>query len=142
MDNNKYFVIFGGGGVRGISYCGAYKALLENNIKFTGFAGSSIGAVFAVLISVGYTYQETYEMLAEVGFEMFRDINIDFKKEIAFSKGNIFLDWIREKIEKKFYKDQYRKGKNLPVRFCDIKQKLIIFAVDLTNLKFREFVMH
>ena len=24
-----YFIIFGGGGIRGISYCGAYKALKE-----------------------------------------------------------------------------------------------------------------
>ncbi len=140
MKENKYFIIFGGGGIRGISYCGAYKALLENNIKVTGYAGSSIGAVYASLSAVGYTYDEIFEILSNAGFEMFIDINVGFKKkEVAISKGNIFLDAVREYIEKKYYKENYQKGKMPPVRFCDIKEKLIIYSVDLTNLKFKEF---
>ncbi len=135
---DKYFAIFGGGGVRGLCYCGAYKALLENNIEFTGYAGSSIGAVFACLIALGYSYEETYELLSETGFEMFRDINMSFK-EIAFSKGEVFLDWMREKIEQKFYGPDYKKDKMPPVKFCDLKTKLIIYSVDLTNMKFKEF---
>ena len=51
MKESEYFIIFGGGGIRGLSYCGAYKALLEHHIKPTGYAGSSIGAVFASLIA-------------------------------------------------------------------------------------------
>lgn len=137
--NNKYFAIFGGGGVRGIAYCGAYKVLAENNIELTGCAGSSIGAVFASLLSVGYDYKEIYEILAETGFEMFIDINIVFKKEVAFSKGNIFYDWIKEKIERKFYGENYKKGLMRPVTFSDIKKRLIIYSVDLTNMKFNEF---
>lgn len=136
---NEYFIIFGGGGVRGLCYCGAYKALLEQNIYPTGFAGSSIGAVFASLIAIGYSYSETYELLSETSFELFRDININFKKEIAFSKGEIFLDWMREKIEQKFYGKNYKKDKLEPVKFRDIKEKLIIYSVDLINMKFKEF---
>ena len=56
--DNEYFVIFGGGGVRGVSYCGAHKALIERNIDFSGYSGSSIGAVYAGLLSVGYNYKE------------------------------------------------------------------------------------
>ncbi len=137
--NNKYFIIFGGGGVRGLCYCGAYKALLENNIQPTGFAGSSIGAVFAGLIALGYSFDEIYEILSDTGFKVLRDLNFGFKKEIAFSKGEVFLDWMREKLEQKFYGDKYQKGKMLPVKFGDIKEKLIIFSVDLTNMKFKEF---
>ncbi len=139
QSNNKYFVIFGGGGIRGLCYCGAYKALVENNIEITGYAGSSIGAVFASLIACGYDYKETYKILSDTGFDMFRDLNLGFKKEIAFSKGEVFLEWIREKIEQKFYGVTYRKGKMPPVNFCDIKTKLIIYSVDLTNMKFKEF---
>lgn len=140
MENNKYFVIFGGGGIRGLCYSGAYKALNENNISITGVAGSSIGAVFASLLSIGYDGEEIYEFLAETGFEMFIDFNVGFKNnEVAFSKGNIFLDWIREKIEQKYYGEKYEKGKAAPVRFRDIDKKLIIYSVDLTNLKFKEF---
>ncbi len=140
IDNKKkYFAIFGGGGIRGIAYCGAYKALLENNIEITGLAGSSIGAVFASLIAVGYSYDEVYEFLLSTGFDMFKDININFKKEPAISKGNVFYDWIKEKIEKKFYGNDYKKGEMEPVKFKDIEQKLVIYSVDLTNLKYKEF---
>lgn len=136
---NEYFVIFGGGGVRGVSYCGAYKALLEHNINLTGYAGSSIGAVFATLTAVGYSWEESFELLAGAGFEMFIDINMDFKKELAISKGKIFLDWIKDKIEKKFYGEEYKKDKMPPVKFGDIKKKLIIYSTDITNLQFKEF---
>ena len=33
MLENTYFAIFGGGGIRGLAYSGAFKALKENNIK-------------------------------------------------------------------------------------------------------------
>ncbi len=139
MKDNEYFAIFGGGGIRGICYCGAYKAIMENNIKLTGYAGSSIGAVFASLIALNYTYDEVYEILAKTGFEMFIDINIDFKKDLAISKGKIFYDWIKEQLERKYYGEIYEKDKMPPVKFCDIKNKLVIYSVDLTNLKFKEF---
>ena len=141
MKQSDYFIIFGGGGIRGLCYCGAYKALLEHNIKPTGFAGSSIGAVFASLVALGYSFEEIYEILSNTGFEMFIDINVGFKKKdiAALSKGNIFLEWIREKIEKKFYGDNYKKGEVKPVTFGDIDKKLILYSVDLTNLKFKEF---
>lgn len=139
MLKHKYFAIFGGGGIRGISYCGAYKALQENNIDLTGCAGSSIGAVFASLISVGYNYDEIYEIVGNIGVGLLKDINIDLKKEVGFSKGNIFLEWMREVIEKKYYGENYEKNKMRPVLFSDIKSNLIIYSVDLTNLKFKEF---
>ncbi len=136
---SEYFIIFGGGGVRGISYCGAYKALTENNINMTGCAGSSIGAVFASLLVIGYDCEEIFEMLSNTGFGLFKDINFDLTKEISFSKGNIFYDWIKEKIEKKFYNENYVKNEVKPVVFSDLDTNLIIFSVDLTNLKFKEF---
>lgn len=139
VDFKKYFAIFGGGGIRGISYCGAYRALLENNIQLTGCAGSSIGAVFASLLAIGYNTDEIYEILSNTGFEMFIDLNIDIKKEIAFSKGKIFYEWIKEKIEKKYYGETYKKNEVPPVTFKMLDYNLIIYSTDLTNLSFKEF---
>ncbi len=139
MNKNEYFIIFGGGGIRGLAYSGAYKALIENNIVMTGCAGSSIGAVFASLLIVGYSYDEIYELLESTGFSLFKDINIDITKEIALSKGNIFYDWIKEKIEKRFYGNAYIKGEIKPVTFADVERKLLIYSVDLTNMKYKEF---
>ncbi|MBQ2983512.1 MAG: patatin-like phospholipase family protein [Candidatus Gastranaerophilales bacterium] len=135
----NYFAIFGGGGIRGISYCGAYKALLENDIRLTGCAGSSIGAVFATMYTLGYSYDEIYEIFSNTGFDLFIDLNITLKQELALSKGNRFLDWMRDKIEAKFYKQNYKKGSMKPVTFGDIKEKLVIYSIDLTNMKFKEF---
>lgn len=139
MTKNEHFAIFGGGGIRGLAYCGAYKALEEYDIRLTGCAGSSIGAVFATLLAIGYSYSEIYKILSDVSYEMFIDINMDIKKELAISKGKIFLEWIREKIEKKFYGTNYQKGEMPPVKFSDLKSTLIIYSVDLTNSKFHEF---
>ena len=127
MIKNEHFAIFGGGGIRGLAYCGAYKALEEHNIQLSGCAGSSIGSVFATLLSIGYSYSEIYKILSDVSFDMFIDINMDIKKELAISKGKIFLEWIREKIEKKFYGISYKKGEMPPVKFSDLKSTLIIF---------------
>ena len=66
MNAHEYFAIFGGGGIRGLAYCGAYKAMLEHNIKLTGCAGSSIGSVFATLLSIGYTYEEIFNILSVI----------------------------------------------------------------------------
>ena len=139
MIKNEHFAIFGGGGIRGLAYCGAYKALEEHGIKLSGYAGSSIGSVFAALLAVGYDYKEIFEMLSNVSFEIFIDINMDLKKELAISKGKIFFEWIKEKIEKKFYGNNYKKGEMPAVKFADLKPTLIIYSVDLTNLKFHEF---
>ena len=139
MNKRDYFAIFGGGGIRGLAYCGAYKALLENNINLTGYAGSSIGAVFATLLALKYNYDEIYEILSNTGLAMFIVLNLDLKKEIAVSKGNIFYDWIKEKIERKFYQENYKKGQNEPVTFFDIKENLIVYSVNLTTMKFMEF---
>ena len=98
----KYNCIFGGGGVRGMCYIGALKALKELKIEINAIAGSSVGAVFAALLAAGYNEEEIKELFFDFNFNMFRDININiFNTDISFSKGEIFLDWLREKIGKK-----------------------------------------
>ena len=54
----KYTVIFGGGAIRGVAYLGALKALNEFDIEIGTLAGSSVGAVFAGLLAVGYKNDE------------------------------------------------------------------------------------
>lgn len=139
MMENEYFVIFGGGGVRGVSYVGALRSLLENNIKITGYAGSSIGAVFATLCALGFSLNEIQEAFYGINVEFFKDINFDFKNQIALSKGEYFLEWMRSKIEERFYGESYKKGEMPPVRFRDLKSELVIYSCDLTNSKYNEF---
>ncbi len=127
----KYNCIFGGGGIRGMAYIGAIKALDELGIELDSIAGSSVGAVFASFLSVGYDYNEIKEIFFDFGINMFRDLNINlFNNDISISKGEIFLEWLREKIGKKVYKDNYI---NQKVRFKDIKKDLYILTIDLNT---------
>ena len=103
----EYTCIFGGGAVRGMSYVGALKALEKIGIYPTTIAGSSVGAVVAGLLAVGYNAEELVEVFMQVNFELFRDIHFGFGKDFAISKGGIFLDWLRELIEKKYYGENY-----------------------------------
>ncbi len=135
----KYFVIFGGGGIRGIAYCGAYNALIKNDVQISGLAGSSIGAVFAVLLSLKYSGYEIFEIFSDTGVGLFTDLNFGVKNEIAVSKGQKFYDWIKTYIEQKFYGSSYKKGQMPPVTFKDIEKNLVIYAVDLAKMQFKEF---
>ena len=136
--NIKYNCVFGGGGVRGICYVGAVQALEECDIELNSIAGSSVGAVFAMLYAIGYSACEIKKFFMDFNFNMFRDININiFDGDISLSKGEIFLDWLREKIERKYYGSSYQKGNNTPVRFKDIEKNLSILTLDInTNTPF------
>lgn len=129
----KYTCIFGGGAVRGLAYIGAVKALRELQIDVDTYAGSSVGSIIAALLAAGFSTEELKSTIFGVNFELFKDIHFSINKDFALSKGNIFTEWIREAIEKKFYGDDYKKGKNKPVTFKDIKSNLIILTTDLST---------
>lgn len=141
VNNNslRYSCIFGGGAVRGMAYVGIVKALEELKINPQTIAGSSVGAIFAGLFSLGYNAEELKEIFMQVNFELFKDIHFGFGKDFAISKGEIFLEWLRELIEKKYYGENYKKEGNEPVTFADIDKNLVVITTDLTNFKYKEF---
>jgi len=142
MNNNKsleYTCVFGGGAVRGVCYVGAAKALEEIGIVPKTIAGSSVGAVFAGLMALDYNAKEIKDIFMHINFELFKDIHFGFGRDFALSKGEIYLDWLRELIEQKYYGESYVKGENPPVTFKDLQKNLIIITTDLTNFKYKEF---
>lgn len=138
-DAYKYTCIFGGGAIRGVAYVGALKALDELGVEIQTLAGSSVGSIIASLLAVGYTTDEIYEIIIGVNFDLFRDIHFGFGKTFALSKGEVFIEWLREVIEKKFYGENYKKGENPSVKFKDLDKDLVIITTDLTNFKCKEF---
>lgn len=128
----RYNCIFGGGGVRGMCYIGALKAIEELNIEIGSIGGSSVGAVFAALLAAGYNESEIKELFFNFNFNMFRDININiFNNDLSISKGEIFLDWLRETIGKKVLNEKYKEGSK--VRFKDLKKDLHILTLDINT---------
>lgn len=136
---NTYTCLFGGGAVRGISYIGAVKAFEELNIKIDTLGGSSVGSILAAMISVGYCADEIKEIFSEVNFNLFKDISLGISPLFAVSKGEVFLEWIREIIEKKFYGENYKKGSNKAVTFSDLDKDLVIITTNLSDFECKEF---
>ena len=141
MENNslKYTCLFGGGAIRGAAHVGAIKALEELSIRPVNLAGSSVGAIVAAMLALGYTAKEIKEVFLEVNFDLFRDIQLGLGPKFALSKGEVFLEWIRDLIEKKYYGDNYEKGKNKAVTFNDIEKNLVVITTDISNFSCKEF---
>lgn len=142
MKNNnslKYTCLFGGGAIRGAAYVGTMRALEELGINPHTVAGSSVGSVIAGLIAVGYTADELDEVFIKFNFEMFRDVQLSLGPKFALSKGELFLEWIRDLIEEKFYGEKYKKGSHKAVTFKDIEKDLIIITTDLSSFETKEF---
>lgn len=135
----KYTCLFGGGAIRGAGHVGVLRAFDELGIECNSYGGSSVGSIFAALRIVGYTTKELEEIFLAVNFELFRDISFGFSGKFALSKGEVFLDWFRELIEKKFYADAYDKGNNPPVKFKDLDKNLYIIATNMKNFTCCEF---
>ena len=66
-------LVLSSGGLLGFAYIGCWKRLEDLGVaqKITNFAGSSIGALFASLFSIGYSYAEMLELLKDVHVERY-----------------------------------------------------------------------
>ena len=135
----KYTCLFGGGAIRGAAHVGVLKALEELKIETQTIGGSSVGSIVAALYAVGYTYEELGDVFLSVNFELFRDLAFGLTPKFALSKGEVFLDWIRELIEKKFYGESYSKNNSKPVTFKDINKNLVIITTNMKDFSCKEF---
>ena len=134
----EYFCILAGGGVRGTAYLGVLKSLEEMDIKISGIAGSSVGAIFASLYAVGYSCQELQDVIFNTSYLLFRDLTIPSGREFGFCKGDNLYGRIKELIERKYYGENYSKSCE-PVTFSKINKDLEIIATNISRTTFREF---
>lgn len=139
-----------GGGLRGISYAGAFKALEENGTmqNIENVAGSSAGAIAGLMISIGYEADEIESILMSLKFQKFNDGKGGLlgkykriKRKFGVYKGDKYEVWLREmlmkktrnsdltfmqlhqlKLDNKNYKDLFCTGTNIS------KQRLEVFS--------------
>ena len=130
----KYTCLFGGGAIRGLAYVGTIRALEELGIEYDIIGGSSVGSIFATLVACGYKSYELENLFMKVNFELFRDIHLGFGKNIALSRGEIFIDWLNELISRKH---EHIKKRNL--NFNDLEQNLVIITTNLKDFNTQEF---
>ena len=136
----NYNCIFTGGSTRGLCYVGVLKAFEEQNITINIHAGSSIGALIITFYALGYTSSEIeYEVNNLDLYKLFLDFNFNIISDFAFSRGNIYLNWLRDKVESKYYGKNYKKGKMPKVCFKDIDKNIIIVATNLETSELEVF---
>ena len=118
--NNKELdienLIFEGGGIKGIAYCGALRELQKHNLlkNIKRYAGSSVGAITACLLAIGYTIDELEQILKDTNFEDFKDDKIGIIRDFysllndyGYCPGNYLYDWLGFMIKAKVGKENY-----------------------------------
>ena len=103
-------LVFEGGGVKGIAYVGAMEVLdregILNNIERV--AGTSAGAMVAVLVGLKYSAEEVKDVLWHLNFNNFMDKSnflvgntTRLLKEYGWSKGDFFRKTMADIIQRK-----------------------------------------
>ena len=138
-----------GGGVKGIALVGALLYFEECGYIWKKVAGTSVGAIVASLVAVGYTAKEIYDIMLKIDYHKFADKNtlqsiplIGPPISLFYSKGIHAGDYVEnflsEKFEqkgKKYFKDIYENGESkLKVIASDVtRHKLIVLPDDLVE---------
>jgi NTE family protein len=146
----KIDAIFEGGGVKGISFCGAISYLEEQDYTFNNLAGTSAGSIIASLLAIGYTGSEIKQILERLDYNKFMGKDklqsIPFLGkylELLFEKGmydsSYIESWISQLLlakGKTKFKDVLDENGNsrLKIIASDItKQEMLVFPNDLSK---------
>ena len=128
-----------GGGVKGIALVGALSYFEECGYVWKKVAGTSVGAIIASLVAVGYSASEIKDIMYNLDYKKFTDKNalqsvpfVGSLLSLFYCKGIYAGDYVenflREKFElkgKKYFKDIYENNES----------KLKVIATDVTNHK-------
>lgn len=91
-----------GGGIRGIAYAGAVKVLEEHKITdgLHNIAGTSVGAIAATLLCVGYNADELKQIMFSLKVQTFNDGKGIFiggqqrtRKQFGWYRGDMLEKW-------------------------------------------------
>ena len=113
-------LVLSGGGLKGLATLGALAHLESKNLlnNVTTYCGSSSGALISLLLNIGYSAQDVYDILYEIDFSVLTSINIDCLLEdicIGFDKGDAIQYIVGMLMIKKNY--------NLNTTFKELHEK-------------------
>lgn len=137
-------LVFEGGGIRGIAYCGSIIEMESQQLmqKVERVGGTSAGAITALTVAIGYSGEEIQKIITSTNFKKWNDGRYMFvgginrtNKYFGWYRGNKFEKWLEKIIEKKTgdaeitFEELHQKGfKDLYITgTCLNKQQLIIF---------------
>jgi NTE family protein len=133
-------LIFEGGGIKGLAYCGSITLLEKMNIlnKIKRYGGSSAGAITATLLAIGYNSSELHEIISNTNFGSFIDDKVgiirdtySFFTKYGVCSGDTFSNIMKTHIKNKTGNENYT-FKNL---YDEKKIELVITGTNLTNME-------
>lgn len=112
LQEKRIDLVLEGGGVKGIGLVGALAVLDERGFSPQNIAGTSAGAIAAVLTAAGYTPDELRSILRDLDFRKFKDKGwedrlpligapISMFKDRGIYEGKFFISWISELLAAK-----------------------------------------
>jgi len=110
-------LVFEGGGVKGIAFLGSLKYIEDQLPNIKRLAGTSVGAISAMLIAIGYSLTEVKNIIWSTDFRKFFDHEYDIPRDTcdiimdygSFS-GDSFTEWVSDLINKKTGNPSYTLG--------------------------------
>ncbi|TAG23944.1 MAG: patatin [Cytophagia bacterium] len=103
-------LVFEGGGIKGIAYGGALQAMSERGLldSVQRVGGTSVGAITAVLLAVGYSPKEIIETVSRLSIKQFNDGSGFFVggsrrlvKNFGWYRGERFTQWLQSCLKAK-----------------------------------------
>jgi NTE family protein len=134
MNVNIKNVVFSSGSIGGLSFVGAWRALEEHNIanNLVGFSGCSIGAVMALLTSIGYTGRELHKLAYALDYDKISDLKIlNMFDNLGLDTG----DSIQELLEQLLQRKTGKTDLTFMEHYCITGRKLWINASCVTEDK-------
>jgi len=139
-------LVFEGGGVKGIAYCGAIETLSTLGIlqKIKRYAGSSAGAIIATLLAIGYTSNELLQIISNTDFGEFmkQDFGylgdaINLFRNLGCTSGKSFEQFMSGYIQRKTGNNKYT-FKDL----YDNQDKELVITVTNLNRSIPMYISH
>src|SRR3989338_6764094 len=138
-------LVLEGGGVRGLAHIGAIKELEKQGFRFKAFSGTSVGAIGAAFLAVGYTGKQLEKIMEQTDPRIFTDgksrptwftgilSKLKLSTQAGLYEGTHFENWVRNIIFEKYTEST---GQIKDPTFQDLLDQgidLNIVATDLTT---------
>jgi len=100
-----YALVMKGGGVKGLAFASA-AATLGDYFSFNVFAGTSAGAIAAVLFAFGFSPEEVQAELSTLDFNQFKDASLvgalwNFAVQRGLYPGDTLMRWVDGRLRAK-----------------------------------------
>lgn len=124
-------LVLSGGGLKGLAFCGVFKALEEANYRdgIKNVCTVSIGAIMGLLFVLGYSSTEIQNIIVSKDFSTLIEPRIrNLFVKYGCDKGQKIVDWLKEVLA--------HKGLHPDITFKQLQSVTggIVFTVCATNL--------